>query len=306
MIQQSFTNTLTVDQTNEQVFNAVINPRAWWSENISGPSDLQGGQFHYAYRTVHTSEIVVEELTPNSRVVWRVIGNHFDNIKDDSEWIGTQIVFDISRQGEKTLLTFSHIGLVPDYECYEICEKAWTFFTGDSLYKLITTGIGDPIELADATEPPANEGDRENLTLSFLVDQSPSEVFDAVANVRGWWSQALVGESANLGDEFVFQYEDIHMSKHRLIEVIPDQKVVWLTLDASLNFVEDKFEWTGTKVIFSIRRLGFRTELKFTHEGLTPELMCYESCKRGWSFFILESLKSLITTGAGDPALKGA
>jgi len=155
MKQQRFTNTLTVDQTPEQVFNAINNPRAWWSENIAGTTDQQGAVFHYAYRAVHTSDILVEALEPCTKVVWHVVDNHFDFIKDDSEWKNTRVVFDIARQGEKTVLTFTHMGLVPDYECYELCQQAWTFFTGDSLYKLITTGTGDPVELAEATEAPA-------------------------------------------------------------------------------------------------------------------------------------------------------
>lgn len=150
MKHQSFTNTVTVDQTPEQVINAINNPRAWWNENITGVTDQQGAVFHYAYRNVHTCDILVEELTPGAKVVWHVIENHFDFIKDDSEWKGTRIMFEVARQGEKTVLTFTHLGLAPEYECYELCEKAWTFFTGDSLYKLITTGKGDPVEMAEA------------------------------------------------------------------------------------------------------------------------------------------------------------
>ena len=147
---QSFTNTLTVNQTPEQVFDAINDPRAWWNENITGATDVQGGVFHYAYRDVHTSEICVEELTPYTKVVWHVVDNHFTFIKDESEWKNTRMVFDIARRGDKTVLTFTHVGLLPDHECYEICHKAWTFFTGDSLYKLITTGKGDPVEMAEA------------------------------------------------------------------------------------------------------------------------------------------------------------
>ena len=150
MKQQSFTNTITVDQTPEQVFDAINNPRAWWNENIAGITDEQCAVFHYAYRAVHTCDIRVEDLTPCTKVVWHVVANHFDFIQDDSEWKNTRIVFEIARRGEKTVLTFTHVGLVPDYECFELCEKAWTFFTGDSLYKLMTTGKGDPIEMAEA------------------------------------------------------------------------------------------------------------------------------------------------------------
>ena len=155
MKQQDFTNTITVDQTPEQVFNAINNPRAWWNENISGSTHRQGDMFHYAYRNVHTCEILVEDLSPCSRVVWHVVDNHFNFIKDATEWKDTRIVFEIARQGEKTVLTFTHVGLVPDNECFEICQKAWTFFTGDSLFKLITIGKGDPVEMTEAVEATA-------------------------------------------------------------------------------------------------------------------------------------------------------
>jgi len=302
---QDFTNTLTVDQTPEQVFDAINNPRAWWSENISGPTNRQGEKFHYAYRNSHTCDIVVEDLIPFTKVVWHVVDNHFEFVKDKSEWKDTCIVFDITQRGEKTVVTFTHVGLVPDYECYEICEKAWTFFTGDSLYKLITTGKGDPIEMCDASADamPAVPVADQSLTFSFRVPATQAEVYNAVNDVRAWWSEEVEGESAKVGDEFEFRYKDIHYSKHRVAEQIPGRRVVWETLDSCLYKMENKTEWTGTRLVFEIKKVGVETELRFTHVGLTPEVECYESCGQGWEFFITDSLKQLALTGKGDPVL---
>jgi uncharacterized protein YndB with AHSA1/START domain len=143
---------------------------------------------------------------------------------------------------------------------------------------------------------------KESFTTSFLVDQSPREVFDAVTNVRGWWSTSLVGKSAELGDVFTFRYEDIHESRQELVEVVPGRRVVWLILDASLNFAEDRGEWKGTRVVFDISRKGGKTELRFTHEGLVPAFQCFDACSEGWGFFIGVSLKKLIATGKGEPS----
>ncbi|HLX22534.1 MAG TPA: SRPBCC domain-containing protein [Usitatibacter sp.] len=140
-----------------------------------------------------------------------------------------------------------------------------------------------------------------SFSTSFAVTQSPEEVFGAVTNVRGWWSKSLKGKSANLGDEFTFRYQDIHESRQRLVEVVPDKRVVWLVLDASLNFVKDKHEWKGTKVVFDIAKKGRKTELTFTHEGLVPSFECFEACSGGWDYYIDTSLKNLITTGKGQP-----
>ena len=87
----------------------------------------------------------------------------------------------------------------------------------------------------------------QNYTTAFTVDQTPKEAYDAINNVRGWWSGNIEGSTDKLGDEWTYRYEDIHYSKQRITELVPGKKVVWLVLDSSLNFIEDKTEWNGTK-----------------------------------------------------------
>jgi uncharacterized protein YndB with AHSA1/START domain len=140
----------------------------------------------------------------------------------------------------------------------------------------------------------------QDFTNTFLVDQSPEEVFEAVTNVRGWWSEKLEGESAKLNDEFIYRYKDLHWSHQKLVEVIPNKKVVWLVTDSRLNFIEDKKEWNGTTIIFEVSRNMDKTQLRFTHVGLVPELECFEACSGGWTYYI-NSLHQLITTGSGQP-----
>jgi hypothetical protein len=141
----------------------------------------------------------------------------------------------------------------------------------------------------------------QNLTLTISVDQSPEEVFAAVMNVRGWWSEALEGRSAAVGDEFTYRYEAVHRSTHRVIEAIPGKSVAWLTLEAELTHARNPAEWTGTEVRFDIAREGDTTELRFTHVGLTPDNDCFEACSRGWGHYVGDSLRRLITTGTGKP-----
>ena len=136
----------------------------------------------------------------------------------------------------------------------------------------------------------------QNYTTSFTVDQTPEEVFVAINNVRGWWEGKIEGNTDKLGDEFTYRYEDVHYSKQKLTEIIPNKKVVWLVLDARLNFVKDKSEWKGTEIIFDIAKKGDKTEVRFTHLGLVPKYECFHECSNAWSSIINDSLRNLITT----------
>ena len=120
---------------------------------------------------------------------------------------------------------------------------------------------------------------KQDYTTSFTVDQTPKQAFDAINNVRGWLSGEIEGPTSKLGDEFTYRYKDIHYSKQKLIEVVPDQKVVWLALDSYLNFAEDKTEWNGTKIIFEIARKDGKTEVRFTHQGLVPQIECSKTAR---------------------------
>lgn len=144
-----------------------------------------------------------------------------------------------------------------------------------------------------------------NFTTTILVDQTPKEVFNAINNVRGWWSEEIEGSTEHLNDEFKYHYEDVHIARMKLIEVIPNKKVVWLVMDNYFKFTQDKSEWKGNKIIFDITEEGNKTQLQFTQLGLVPEYECYEICKDAWSNYINTSLHSSITTGKGKPNSTG-
>ncbi len=139
--------------------------------------------------------------------------------------------------------------------------------------------------------------DDKNYTTSFTVDQAPEAVFDAVNNVRAWWSGDVDGGTGKLGDVFTYRYKDLHYSKQEVTELVPGKRVAWRVLEGTLSFVEDKTEWAGTTITFDIARRSDRTEVVFTHVGLKPAVECYDTCSDAWTSLIQGSLKQLIETG---------
>jgi len=132
-----------------------------------------------------------------------------------------------------------------------------------------------------------------------MVNQTPKQVFDAVNNVAGWWQGEIKASTNKLNDEFTYRMEEIHFSKQKVMELVPNKKVVWLVTDSRLSSFKDKSEWTGTKISFEISEVNNKTQLRFTHAGLVPKIECYGDCSNAWEMLIEQSLFSLITTGKG-------
>jgi hypothetical protein len=144
MNKQDFTSTILVDKTPAKAFDAINNVRGWWSENVEGFTDQLNSVYYYHYKDIHRCTLKIAELVPDKRVAWEVLDNYFNFIADNTEWVGTKIIFDISEKDGKTEVRFTHQGLVPAYECYGVCFEAWTNYIQHSLRNLITTGKGEP------------------------------------------------------------------------------------------------------------------------------------------------------------------
>ena len=137
----------------------------------------------------------------------------------------------------------------------------------------------------------------DSFTATIQISQPPPVVFARLKDVSRWWGGAdLAGRTAEVGDTFTVIHGDAHYSKQRVMEVVPDSRIVWLVTESKLNWLEkDKSEWTGTQMIFEITAEDELTRLRFTHEGLTRSKECYARCAEGWTMVIAEWLSDFIT-----------
>ena len=93
--------------------------------------------------------------------------------------------------------------------------------------------------------------EHKSYATTIEVAKSPNDVFNHLINdVSKFWPEEFEGESAKLNDEFVFRSGDSHYSKNKVIELVPNKKVVWLVTESIRT--TDGFEWTGTKMVLNL------------------------------------------------------
>jgi hypothetical protein len=140
---------------------------------------------------------------------------------------------------------------------------------------------------------------KNDFTSSISANISATEAIKKISNVPEWWGIKFSGEAKNQNDKFVIKMGGDSFFNLTVSELIPGKRVVWLVTDCYMPWYSDKNEWTDTRLIFDLHESNGKTELIFTHEGLTPEVECYKDCKPGWTHWIQTSLFSYLTNGKG-------
>lgn len=130
------------------------------------------------------------------------------------------------------------------------------------------------------------------------TNQSPNEVFELLLNIDQWWSgvfgETITGKSKEVLDEFEFSAGGgMHQTKQKLVELIPDKKLVWQVTESNLSFLDNPKEWEGTELIFEIDSTTDQTQIFFTHKGLNPEIECYVDCSFAWTQYMTKLQEKL-------------
>jgi Activator of Hsp90 ATPase homolog 1-like protein len=142
MTHQDFTTTISVDQKPDDAYSAILRVADWWTGTNEGKWHEAGDEFTHRHGESHYCQIRVTELVPGRKVSWLVLDNRFAFVQDQDqdEWTGTQITFEIAETEGRTRIRFAHLGLVPEFECFDACSNAWGSLINGNLRTLITKG----------------------------------------------------------------------------------------------------------------------------------------------------------------------
>lgn len=141
MKNENFTYSFHTSKTAEEVFNLLLHIEQWWSgiyeETISGSSQEPGDEFSFkAGGGAHYTKQKLASLVPGKEITWLVTESNLSFVDTTDEWTGTKLHFKLEPAGDKTLVSFTHEGLTPAFECYESCSQGWTAYLNQLKNKL--------------------------------------------------------------------------------------------------------------------------------------------------------------------------
>ncbi|WP_309640537.1 hypothetical protein [Flavobacterium sp.] len=143
----------------------------------------------------------------------------------------------------------------------------------------------------------------QDYTTSMTVATAANEVFESINSISKWWTENVEGRSQQVDDVFTVRFGATFITL-KVIESIPDKKIVWLVTDCNKHWLQNKKEWKDTQIVWEIATNSKATQIDFTHLGLIPNLECYGACENAWTDYLHNSLMHLILTGKGQPNQK--
>jgi len=143
MVNKSFHTAIIVDATPLEATKKINQVNKWWAKKVKGKSENLNDEFKVDFGETFV-DFRITELVPGKKVVWLVTDCNLHWIENKKEWNGTEVVFEVSPSDNKSKIDFTHVGLVPDAECYEDCKIGWSEHITDSLKAFINEGTGMP------------------------------------------------------------------------------------------------------------------------------------------------------------------
>jgi|SRR6516225_146803 hypothetical protein len=145
---------------------------------------------------------------------------------------------------------------------------------------------------------------KQDYSSTITANITPKKALERISRVSDWWTKGFTGASRKVGDTFTVRFGETFVD-FKIIEVIPEKKIVWEVTKCNLHWIENKTEWNNTQIVWDVSHKDGRTNVRMTHVGLIPGVECYENCEKGWNFYLGESLRKLLTENTGRPDGQG-
>ena len=140
---QNYHSSISANISPAEALEKISRVDEWWALNFEGSAKSLDDIFTVRFGTTWVTFKITEAIQ-DKKIAWHVIDCYLPWLNDKTEWTGTTVVFEVSDKDNFTTIDMTHIGLVPEAECYNDCEKGWDGHIKESLFTLITEGKGMP------------------------------------------------------------------------------------------------------------------------------------------------------------------
>ena len=113
------------------------------------------------------------------------------------------------------------------------------------------------------------------------IKATPEKIYPAITTQKGiasWWSKDN-NAKPEVGSVYRISFGGDYYKEIKVVELVPDKKVVWEILHATP-------EWLNTKVTFEISMGKNRVDLHFNHSGWKAYTDMYAECSYHWAIFL--------------------
>jgi uncharacterized protein YndB with AHSA1/START domain len=124
----------------ENVYEAIATTEGiseWWTRDGACGDSSMGSKIEFYFGSPEPAAVMeVTELDPEGEVGWKCVAGA-------GEWVGTTLTFHLTRNGDETVVLFTHAGWREASEFMAHCSARWAYFLL-SLKSLLETGKGTP------------------------------------------------------------------------------------------------------------------------------------------------------------------
>ncbi len=126
-----------------QAVSTIEGISGWWTTSTTGITNsdrnLKVTFLSLEGKEIGSMDFEITILDPNKKIQWRFTAG-------PEEWIGTDVIFSLTEEGEYTIVLFSHKNWREAIEFMAHCSMKWAIFMM-SLKEFLESGKGKPSPL---------------------------------------------------------------------------------------------------------------------------------------------------------------
>jgi hypothetical protein len=145
MKEQGYQSSFTAKVSPKEATEKISRVPEWWGKNFEGKSQELNDVFTVRFPNGDRYQAKVAEIQPDTKIIWEFLDTYQGWVKNPTEWVGTKIIWEVTPQKEGVEVKMTHVGLVPELECFDTCSQAWQYLMQQSLFTFLNEGKGGPV-----------------------------------------------------------------------------------------------------------------------------------------------------------------